>query len=92
MDFKTIILKKEEGIATIILNRPERGNATNRQMYNELPVALDEVAKDKEMRVLILTGAGRAFWMWQHFSSTFARQRRNQSSACETWRYPLLPW
>lgn len=61
MGFKTIILKKEEGIATIILNRPDRGNATNRQMYSELPVAIGEVARDKEMRVLITTGAGRAF-------------------------------
>ena len=61
MDFETIILKKEEGIATLILNRPERGNALNRQMCDELAVALDEVARDKEMRVLILTGAGRGF-------------------------------
>lgn len=61
MDFETIILKKEEGVATIILNRPDRGNAANRRMYTELPVAIDKVARDKEMRVLIITGAGKAF-------------------------------
>ncbi|MFC2018273.1 enoyl-CoA hydratase/isomerase family protein [Chloroflexota bacterium] len=61
MDFETVILKKEEGIATITLNRPEIGNATNRQMYADLSAALDDVAGDKEMRILILTGAGRGF-------------------------------
>lgn len=61
MDFETIILKKEEGIATIILNRPDKGNSLSHQMLEELVAALDEVARDKEVRVLILTGAGRGF-------------------------------
>lgn len=61
MDFETIILKKEEGIATITLNLPQIANAITSQMYHELPVAFDEVARDKDMRVLILTGAGKGF-------------------------------
>jgi enoyl-CoA hydratase/carnithine racemase len=61
MDFETIILKREEGIATIILNRSEKGNALNGQMFDELAVAFNEVARDKELRVLILTGAGKGF-------------------------------
>ncbi|MFC2009364.1 enoyl-CoA hydratase/isomerase family protein [Chloroflexota bacterium] len=61
MDYETIILKKEEGVATIILNRPDKGNSINIKMSEELPLALEEVVRDKEVRVMILTGAGRGF-------------------------------
>ena len=61
MDYQTIILEKKEHIATITLNRPDRLNAFNSQMDQELLSALDDVDKDDEMRVLVLTGAGRAF-------------------------------
>jgi 2-(1,2-epoxy-1,2-dihydrophenyl)acetyl-CoA isomerase len=56
-----IDLEKKEGIATITLNRPERLNSLTAAMVRELASAIDEVKKDPEMRVLVLTGAGRAF-------------------------------
>jgi len=61
MNFESIILKKEEGIATVVLNRPEKGNALTIPMLGELQAALDEVGRDKETRVLVLTGAGKGF-------------------------------
>jgi len=61
MKFETIILKKEEHIAVITLNRPERLNAMNVQLFDEMIAALENVRQDKEVRVLILTGAGKAF-------------------------------
>jgi len=61
MEFQNIILKKEERIATIILNRPEVFNALNQQMADELVQAIKNVSQDEETRVLILTGAGRGF-------------------------------
>lgn len=61
MDFQTVILRKEVHIATIIMNRPDRLNAINSRLVEELITALDNVAKDDEIRVVILTGAGRAF-------------------------------
>lgn len=61
MNFETILLKKAEHIAIITLNRPDRLNAVSNQMVDELKVALDEVSKDAEIRVLILTGAGKGF-------------------------------
>lgn len=61
MDSQTIILKKEAHIGTITLNRPEKLNAANQRMIQELLFALDDVGKDEEMRVLVLTGAGRGF-------------------------------
>ena len=62
-EFETIILDKdrEEHIARITLNRPERLNAITQQMGLELVEAIESVAHDDEVRVLVLTGAGRAF-------------------------------
>ena len=58
MAYKTIILSKEGRIATITLNRPEVLNAMNSELNGELQAAVEEVKKDKEARVLIITGAG----------------------------------
>jgi enoyl-CoA hydratase/carnithine racemase len=57
----TVVLSKEDYIARITLNRPERLNAFNRQMEEELIEALAGVTEEKNIRVLVLTGAGRAF-------------------------------
>lgn len=61
MNYQSIILEKKENIATITLNRPERMNAITDQMTRELISALDDVEADDEMRVLVITGAGRGF-------------------------------
>lgn len=61
MEFETIELIKKDHLATLTLNRPEKSNALNRKMMEELPVAIDDVAQDDEIRALILTGAGNAF-------------------------------
>ncbi len=61
MAYETIILEKTGHIARLTLNRPERLNALNERMFAELNGALDDVATDRGMRVLVLTGAGRAF-------------------------------
>jgi 2-(1,2-epoxy-1,2-dihydrophenyl)acetyl-CoA isomerase len=61
MEYKSILYKKEDGKATITLNRPRALNALNREIIEELLHALKEAAQDPEVKVLILTGAGRAF-------------------------------
>jgi len=61
MSYETIILDKEEGIATMTLNRPEKLNAVNPAMWWELSKAIEEVRTDSEIRVLILTGADPGF-------------------------------
>jgi enoyl-CoA hydratase/carnithine racemase len=61
VDFKTIIIKKEEHIVTITMNRPDKMNALNTQMMQELVAAIDEIAHDDDIRVVVLTGAGRVF-------------------------------
>ncbi|MGC9345997.1 MAG: enoyl-CoA hydratase/isomerase family protein, partial [Candidatus Bathyarchaeales archaeon] len=58
MEFKYIIYEKREGIATITLNRPEALNAFNKEVVDEVLQALEDVKKDENVHVVILTGAG----------------------------------
>ena len=58
MDFENIIYKKDEGIAQIIVNRPEKRNALNRATRLEMISALEDTIDDRAVRVLIISGAG----------------------------------
>jgi enoyl-CoA hydratase/carnithine racemase len=61
MELQTIRLEKTESVATITLNRPEKMNAYNSTMLDELSSVLEDVALDKDIRAVIITGEGRAF-------------------------------
>ncbi|MEM4587792.1 MAG: enoyl-CoA hydratase-related protein [Candidatus Jordarchaeales archaeon] len=61
MSYKNIILRKEGRIARIILNRPDKLNALNPELIEELGKAIEEVKSDKDIRVLVITGSGKAF-------------------------------
>jgi len=61
MDNQTIILEKSDHVATVTLNRPERLNAFTVQLHDELIHLLEELDHDEDVRVLVLTGAGRGF-------------------------------
>lgn len=58
---ETLIFKKENGIARITLNRPEVFNSFNKEMALALQKALAECESDETIKVVILTGTGRAF-------------------------------
>ncbi len=58
MAYENIIFDRKERIATITFNRPKALNALNGALLAELSQALDEIAADEDIRVLILTGAG----------------------------------
>ncbi|MEM3940088.1 MAG: 3-hydroxyacyl-CoA dehydrogenase/enoyl-CoA hydratase family protein, partial [Saccharolobus sp.] len=57
----TLIVRTEPPLAWIVLNRPERLNALNPELVNELDKVLDELETNNEVRVVIITGNGRAF-------------------------------
>ena len=60
MDYKTLLVGYDGSIATITLNRPDKRNAISHELIEELLAVLDEVG-NSSARVLILTGAGKAF-------------------------------
>ena len=57
----TILLNVADGVATITLNRPDKLNAFAGDMRERLVAALDCVAEDRDVRVLVITGAGKGF-------------------------------
>jgi 2-(1,2-epoxy-1,2-dihydrophenyl)acetyl-CoA isomerase len=61
MDYEYILLDKQNNVATITMNRPEVLNALNVPIGIEIMDALDRCEQDQEVRVIVLTGAGRAF-------------------------------
>ncbi|KGM95065.1 short-chain-enoyl-CoA hydratase [Clostridium botulinum] len=58
MEYKNVLLEKENNIAIVTINRPKALNALNTDTLNELELVVDEVAKDDDILVVILTGAG----------------------------------
>ncbi|MFI5202714.1 MAG: enoyl-CoA hydratase-related protein, partial [Candidatus Kapaibacterium sp.] len=60
-DYQTILTTLSGGIFTITLNRPEVYNAFNEQLTTDLLDAFKEAAKNDEIRVVVVTGAGKAF-------------------------------
>src|SRR5258706_276746 len=58
---RAVLEKREGGVATLILNRPERMNALNKDLVLALNDALTRVEADEEINVVVLAGAGRAF-------------------------------
>lgn len=61
MEFQDILYTRESGMAIITLNRPETLNALTPRMEQEWIAALKEADRDPEVKVIIITGAGRAF-------------------------------
>lgn len=61
MDYKFILFKKENSIARIIFNRPEAANALHMDMVKEISAALEDAEQDSLVRVVIITGNGKAF-------------------------------
>jgi enoyl-CoA hydratase/carnithine racemase len=76
MEFQDILYEVSDGIATITLNRPDKLNAFTGRMMHEIISALDITDADDDVKVVIFTGAGRAYCAGADLSSggeTFAK-------------------
>ena len=68
MSNEKVILDKENGVATITLNRPERMNALDEEMMlYTVDSVLAEAANDQDVKAIIITGAGKAFCVGDSF-------------------------
>ncbi|MGK7391438.1 MAG: enoyl-CoA hydratase/isomerase family protein [Candidatus Cyclobacteriaceae bacterium M2_1C_046] len=65
----------QDGVATITLNRPESYNALNDEITFELQDALKQASKDENVRVLVLTGEGKAFCSGQDLKASQGQKR-----------------
>lgn len=74
MAYETILASSQAGVRTITLNRPEDLNAIDDRVTSELQAELKNVARDRSVRCLVLTGAGRAFCSGQDLKSVTKRE------------------
>ena len=81
-----------EGVRTLVLNRPERLNAVNVALSAELPHAVAEAGADDAVRVLVLTGAGRAFCAGLDLDPANLGRWLEQQAAGRTARLDELEW
>ncbi len=82
MAFQFVQVSVADGIALLTINRPDKLNAMNRQLFKELAAAIDQVRGDEAVRVVVITGAGeRAFVAGADVTEFKAL------SALEAWRF-----
>ncbi len=101
---ETVMLEKDaRGVATLTLNRPDKYNAMSAQMITELHRAADELNTDSDVRVVILSAAGRLFcaggdlnWMRAQFDASPEEREREAAKlaymlqALNTLNKPLI--
>jgi enoyl-CoA hydratase len=61
MEFEDLLYSVSDGVARLVMNRPERHNALGYQLLDDLDAALDAAEQDDEVRVVVLSGAGKSF-------------------------------
>jgi 2-(1,2-epoxy-1,2-dihydrophenyl)acetyl-CoA isomerase len=77
MDYQHIKYALQSGVATITLNRPDVYNALNDAITYELQDAFKAVAKDEQVRVVVLTGEGKAFCSGQDLKAASGQEKRS---------------
>ncbi|MEQ1584598.1 MAG: enoyl-CoA hydratase-related protein [Cyclobacteriaceae bacterium] len=90
MDFQFIKYEAAHGVATITLNRPEVYNALNDGITYELQDALKAVAKDDKVRVVVLTGAGKAFCSGQDLKAVSGQEKRSFMESLQKRYNPII--
>lgn len=80
MEFNNILTEKEDHIAVITINRPDKLNALNRQTIDELHTAFEAFDRDAEVRVIIITGSGSKAFVAGADISEFASFSQEEGS------------
>ena len=88
--FDFLKYEKADGVCTITLNRPEVYNALNDEITFELQAALKAAKKDTEVRVVVLTGEGKAFCSGQDLKAAAATPNRSFSDSIHKRYNPIV--
>jgi len=88
--YNSILYEKKELVAYITLNRPDVFNAFNDEQSYELQDALKQATRDEEVRVVVLTGAGKAFCSGQDLKDIAQKQNRSLSDSIRKRYNPII--
>jgi enoyl-CoA hydratase len=83
MELECVIYDKRDGVAIIRLNRPQVLNAMNKRLWLDMQAALDDAREDEQIKVVVVTGEGRAF-------STGADLKESKTRSIELYRDYLV--
>jgi 2-(1,2-epoxy-1,2-dihydrophenyl)acetyl-CoA isomerase len=87
--FETILYEKSGPVATLTINRPDRLNGMTKKMLREAREALTAASDDREVRVLVLTGAGKTFCPGADLQMV-ASDSDDEPSSTDDFRVPVL--
>jgi len=90
MNFQFLKYEIKEGVATITLNRPDVYNALNDGITYELQDAFKAVAKDDQVRVVVLTGEGKAFCSGQDLKAGSTEEKRSFMDSLQKRYNPII--
>jgi len=88
--FKSLLLEVKDRVGTITLNRPDFFNAFDDELSFEFQDALKQVTKDKDVRVVVITGAGKAFCSGQDLKDISKSEGRNLGESLLTRYNPII--
>ncbi|HMR57848.1 MAG TPA: enoyl-CoA hydratase-related protein, partial [Cyclobacteriaceae bacterium] len=90
MEFKHLLYTVSNGLATVTLNRPEVYNALNDEITDEPQDAWKACAKDEQVRVVVLTGAGKAFCSGQDLKAASGKEKRSFKESLDKRYNPII--
>ncbi|MBI2359464.1 MAG: enoyl-CoA hydratase/isomerase family protein [Deltaproteobacteria bacterium] len=90
MDYETILYEKQNGVATITLNRPQALNAFTAPMNAEFSAALKDADEDPAIRCFLITGSGRAFCAGQDLKARTPDQRGSLGQSLRERYNPII--
>jgi 2-(1,2-epoxy-1,2-dihydrophenyl)acetyl-CoA isomerase len=90
MTYKLITLDKQDGLATLTFNQPDKLNAVSRKMIAEIKAAWEDIGGDAAVRAVLLTGAGRGFCAGADLSDPDRATVSDSGSALEQFFNPVI--
>lgn len=93
MEYDEIILEVHAGVARITLNRPEKLNSFTLKMLNELNAALTRLNSNRDTRLVVITGAGRAFCAGQDLGAladTIGKEVKDLGELVRNYYCPIV--